>query len=143
MKNYKNFSNEDWALYIAKVYDLDADEMEDVAKLLEEDNIKEVLKTYGRKLDAEAKKILKQNFSGTPIFEYFEIKNTVDEWSSASSGMYTTLDAAKEALKDCCDWYAPKGTGTIYRVWFTGKANGAIYEHREEVYRHRFFNEIR
>ena len=45
MKNYTNFSNEDWALHIAKVYDLDADEMEEVTELLEDDNVKEVLKT--------------------------------------------------------------------------------------------------
>lgn len=137
MKNYKNFSNEDWALYIAKVYDLNADEMKGVTELLEKDDVTEVLAAYGAKLDAEAKKILEKNFSGMPIFEYFEIYNTIDEWSSESSGKYMTLDAAKEALKDCCDWYAPKGSGTIYRVWFTSKASGAVYEHSEEVYRRR------
>lgn len=137
MKNYKNFSNEDWALYIAKVYDLNADEMKGVTELLEKDDVTEVLTTYGAKLDTEAKKILEKNFSGMPIFEYFEIYNTIDEWNSESSGKYMTLDAAKEALKDCCNWYAPKGTGTIYRVWFTSKANGAIYDHSEEVYRRR------
>ena len=137
MKNYKNFSNEDWALYIAKVYDLNADEMKGVTELLEKDDVTEVLTAYGAKLDTEAKKILEKNFSGMPIFEYFEIYNTIDEWNSESSGKYMTLDAAKEALKDCCNWYAPKGTGTIYRVWFTSKANGAVYEHSEEVYRRR------
>lgn len=126
-----------WALYIAKVYDLNADEMKGVTELLEKDDVTEVLTTYGAKLDTEAKKILEKNFSGMPIFEYFEIYNTIDEWNSESSGKYMTLDAAKEALKDCCNWYAPKGTGTIYRVWFTSKANGAIYDHSEEVYRRR------
>lgn len=50
--------------------------------------------------------------------EIFYIKNTVDEWHSAIKGYFPTLESAKEALKDCCDWYRPMGTGKIYKVGF-------------------------
>lgn len=44
---------------------------------------------------------------------YF-IKNTVDEWNTIITGYFRTFDEAKEALKECSDWYRPKGTGRIY-----------------------------
>lgn len=52
------------------------------------------------------------------IFSYYEIVNSVSEMRSRVSGRYATLEAAEEALKDCCDWYRPKGTGTINVVEF-------------------------
>lgn len=45
---------------------------------------------------------------------YFYISNTVDDWHSQTSGTFPTYDEAKEALKECADWYCSKGTGTIY-----------------------------
>ena len=45
---------------------------------------------------------------------YFYISNTVDEWHSQTSGTFQTYDEAKEALKECADWYCSKGTGRIY-----------------------------
>ena len=45
---------------------------------------------------------------------YFYISNTVDEWHSQTSGTFQDYDKAKEALKDCADWYCSKGTGRIY-----------------------------
>ena len=45
---------------------------------------------------------------------YFYISNTVDEWHSQTSGTFPTYDEAKEALKECADWYCSKGTGRIY-----------------------------
>lgn len=44
---------------------------------------------------------------------YF-IENTVDECNSRITGYFRTFDKAKEALKECSDWYRSKGTGRIY-----------------------------
>ena len=44
----------------------------------------------------------------------FIIKNTISETESTTSGFFPTLPKAKEALKECCDWYSSKGTGRIY-----------------------------
>lgn len=48
----------------------------------------------------------------------FYIENTINEIHSNRSGYFKTLDEAKEALKECCDWFRPKGTGRIYYVEF-------------------------
>lgn len=44
----------------------------------------------------------------------YYIENTVNEWNTAIVGYFETLEEAKEALKECNDWWRPKGTGTIY-----------------------------
>ena len=44
---------------------------------------------------------------------YFFISNTVGEWQSQITGTFPNYDEAKEALKECADWYCSKGTGTI------------------------------
>lgn len=46
----------------------------------------------------------------------YYIENLVSEWCSRIVGYYSTLENAKEALKDCADWYRPNGTGKIYEV---------------------------
>lgn len=46
----------------------------------------------------------------------YYIENTVNEFHRVIVGYYSTLKKAKEALKDCCNWYRPKGTGYIYEV---------------------------
>ena len=51
-----------------------------------------------------------------PMFRYYEIHNTISESRSTVTGRYATKSAAMEALKNCCDWYRPKGTGKIYEV---------------------------
>lgn len=53
----------------------------------------------------------------------FFIMNTVDEWHSAIKGYFKTFDEAKEALKDCCDWFRDYGTGIIYFQKFGLKSN--------------------
>lgn len=59
----------------------------------------------------------------------YYIENTVDEWHTEISGYFATLDKAKEALKDCRDWYRPQGTGRIYEVGFgLGKRPKLVYE---------------
>lgn len=46
----------------------------------------------------------------------YYIKNTINEYGSSIRGYYSSLKKAKEALKDCQDWYRSKGTGSIYAV---------------------------
>lgn len=48
----------------------------------------------------------------------YYIKNTVSEYNSVINCYFKTLDEAKEALKKCCDWYRPNGTGRIYWIEF-------------------------
>ena len=45
---------------------------------------------------------------------YFFISNTVNERDSQTTGTFQNYDEAKEALKECEDWYCSKGTGRIY-----------------------------
>jgi len=59
---------------------------------------------------------------------YFFISNTVDDRNSTTSGTFQTYDEAKEALKECADWYCSKGTGTIYFLPF------GLYRHSYQVY---------
>lgn len=46
----------------------------------------------------------------------YYIENTINEFNSRINGYFTSLPKAKEALKDCCDWYRSKGTGKIYAI---------------------------
>jgi len=46
----------------------------------------------------------------------YYIENTVNESRSKISGYFDNAQDASEALKNCEDWYRPKGTGKIYRV---------------------------
>ena len=50
--------------------------------------------------------------------EIFYIENSISERNSCIRGYFSNLDDAKEALKDCNDWYRSKGTGRIYRIEF-------------------------
>lgn len=59
----------------------------------------------------------------------FYIENTIDERHVTISGYFPTLEAAKEGLKECADWFRPKGTGTIYKVDF------GLHKHPELVSR--------
>lgn len=67
-------------------------------------------------------------------FEYYEIKNTVSEYNSSTTGRYITLDLAKEALKTKCDWYRDYGTGTIYRCRYTVEPDGSVTVEKTKVY---------
>jgi len=44
----------------------------------------------------------------------YMIENTVDELHTKISGYFPTEDEALDALKECEDWFRPKGTGRIY-----------------------------
>ena len=59
----------------------------------------------------------------------YYIENTVSEWHSGIAGYFKSLEEAKEALKECNDWWRPKGTGTIYYKEF------GLGKHAKEVYK--------
>ena len=56
---------------------------------------------------------------------YF-IVNSINEIATNVSGYFSTLEEAKEALKDCHDWYRSNGTGHIYFVEFGLKKTGKL-----------------
>ena len=66
---------------------------------------------------------------------YYEIVNTVSEYRSDVVSRWTTLELAKEKIKDCADWYREKGTGGIFKVDIFPDSQGKIIITREEVYR--------
>lgn len=59
----------------------------------------------------------------------YYIENTVSEWHSAIVAYFKSLEEAKEALKECNDWWRPKGTGTIYYREF------GLGKHAKEIYK--------
>lgn len=46
----------------------------------------------------------------------YYIENTTHEGERAISGYFSDIEKAKKELKECSDWYKPKGTGSIYSV---------------------------
>ena len=62
---------------------------------------------------------------------FYYIENTCDEWHTFVSGYFETLEAAKEALKECNDWWRPNGTGRIYYQEF------GLNKRPEQVYQVR------
>ena len=66
---------------------------------------------------------------------YYEIVNTGSEYRSDVVSRWTTLELAKEKIKDCADWYREKGTGGIFKVDIFPDSQGKIIITREEVYR--------
>lgn len=132
--DYTNFKVDDWALYIAKQYDLTVSEMNDVKQLFIDKKINDILDQYGDKLDKDAINVLKFDYDDTPAFIYYEIVNSVNEYDIAVTGRYLTENQAKEALKNKCNWYRPMGTGRINKVEFMIKSNGQITKNTKEVY---------
>ena len=67
------------------------------------------------------------------VFSYYEIRTSISETQSRVSGRYCYLGDAEEALKDCCDWYRPKGTGKIYEMCYYLSNDGKITIHENLV----------
>lgn len=68
------------------------------------------------------------------VFSYYEIVNSISETQSRVSGRYLYLGDAEEALKDCCDWYRPKGTGTINVVeFYLDPKSNCIHKIKREI----------
>lgn len=46
----------------------------------------------------------------------YYIENSINEYRREIMGYFSSIDGAKNALKDCCDFYRSKGTGKIYSI---------------------------
>lgn len=135
-ENYELYSMKDWALYFAKLYDLNADEMDAILDDLKANKANDVLENYGDKVASEARSILLANYyeSSAP-YSYYEIINTIDEWRNKVSVRCVTFEKAKEKFADCSDWYRDNGTGEIYRVTLTPNFDKTLTETRELIYK--------
>lgn len=69
------------------------------------------------------------------VFEYFTIRNTVDEYRRKSTGIFISLEAAKKGLKTRSDWWCANGTGEIWQEAFYQCVDGALESHSELVYK--------
>ena len=59
----------------------------------------------------------------------YYIENTINEFGSIITGYFSTIKEAKEVLKQCSDWFKPKGTGRIYFQEFgLNKPSKLVYE---------------
>lgn len=65
---------------------------------------------------------------------YYELRNTVTEYSSSVSGRYSNMDAAKADMKNHSDFYAPNGTGTIYEVTVAETTGNRVSITERKVY---------
>ena len=67
--------------------------------------------------------------------KYYEIWNTISERKAECTEMCTTLDIAKDHLKNNhSDWYRPKGTGSIYEIELIVENSGTITKNSKLVY---------
>ena len=58
----------------------------------------------------------------------YYIENSVDEQRTKISGYFQTEEEAREAIKECSDWFMHKGTGTIwYQEFGLNKTIKKIY----------------
>ena len=58
----------------------------------------------------------------------YYIENSVDERRTKVSGYFQTEEEAREAIKECSDWFMSNGTGTIwYQEFGLGKHAKKIY----------------
>ena len=67
------------------------------------------------------------------LLTYYEIENTISEYNSSVSATWQTLQQAENDMKNHCNWYAPKGTGTIYEVSLSVDNTGKITRTRTKV----------
>lgn len=58
----------------------------------------------------------------------YYIENSVDEQRTKISGYFQTEAEAREALKECSNWFMNKGTGTIwFKEFGLNKTSKKIY----------------
>lgn len=74
------------------------------------------------------------NNGGIPLLIYYEIWNSVSEMRSECTEMCTTLDIARDHLKnDHADWCRPKGTGRIYEITLMVTVGGSIEKISKQI----------
>lgn len=74
------------------------------------------------------------NNIGRDAIKYYEIENSIDERRCRVTGRYVSLEAAKADLANKCNWFASKGTGTIYEVTLIPCEDNTIVQERKEIY---------
>ncbi len=58
----------------------------------------------------------------------YYIENSVDERRTKISGYFKTEEEAREAIKECSDWFMNKGTGIIlFKEFGLNKPSKKIY----------------
>ncbi len=61
--------------------------------------------------------------------EIYYIENSINEKETKISGYFSSLEEAKEALKECNDWYRDHGMGRIYKIHTgLGKRSELVFE---------------
>ena len=72
----------------------------------------------------------------TVLLTYYEIENTITERASSVTATWATLSQAKNDMPNHCDWYANKGTGSIYEVQIFMDVSGKITQTRKLIKRY-------
>ena len=68
-----------------------------------------------------------------PVFEYYIIEN-MTVYSSYTSCLFASLQAAEKRLSEFVNWWLSTGTANIYHVWYTHD-NDIVVEHKDFVKR--------
>ena len=68
------------------------------------------------------------------IYTYYELENSISEWNSSITGRYTTYDAAREDMKNHCNWWEGKDSGNIYKVEIFEDENKVVSIVRERIF---------
>ena len=71
---------------------------------------------------------------------FYYIENSVDEYRSAPSAFFETLDKAKNAMKFFGDWFVGNGTGRIYfqRFGIVKETKHSDYTNKDYVVAHKY-----
>ena len=97
-QNNNTISNEDWALYIAKRCDLNADTMNEILHDLNNGRADEVYEAYGKRFDDRKKqKFLNDVLQLEPEFEYYEVASKADP-PKFETRYYLSMKEAQTAI---------------------------------------------
>ena len=89
--------------------------IEIIEKLIKDERACEDVCCYFEEEEFEALNLALCNMQNKEII-YYSIVNTTSDRTRGETGRYKTYEEAKEDLKNQCDWYREKGTGTIYEI---------------------------
>ena len=89
--------------------------IEIIEKLIKDERACEDVCCYFEEEEFEALNLALYNMQNKEII-YYSIVNTTSDRTRGETGRYKTYEEAKEDLKNHCDWYREKGTGTIYEI---------------------------
>lgn len=69
------------------------------------------------------------------LCSYYELRNTVNEWSLAVSARRLTYEGIMKEMPNHSDWYDSSGTGRVYRISVCVDDNGVVEVNETEVFR--------